>query len=121
MDEFMNDDFHTSKVLANMFDLTPVINSIKDKHIPLSALSKETIELLQRYFKIYLEDILGLKDENFSDNNKLSGTLELLIQIRKEAKGRKDYATSDKIRNQLHELGILLKDEKDGNISYTFA
>jgi cysteinyl-tRNA synthetase len=121
MDEFMNDDFHTAKVLANMFDLAPVINSIKDKHISSSALSKSTHELLQSYFKNYLENILGLRDETSSGNDRLSGTLELLIQIRKEAKKRKDYATSDKIRNQLQDLGILLKDEKDGNMSYTFA
>ncbi len=121
MDEFMNDDFHTAKVLANMFDLTPVINSIKDKHIPVTAISGATLELLKSYFKNYLENILGLKDETFSDDEKLTGTLELLIQIRKDAKSRKDYATSDKIRNQLHQLGILLKDDKDGNMSYTFA
>ena len=121
MDEFMNDDFHTAKVLANMFDLAPVINSIKDKHLPVTAISKSTLELLQSYFHTYLENILGLKDETFSDDDKLSGTLDLLIQIRKEAKSRKDYATSDKIRNQLNELGILLKDDKDGNMSYTFA
>ena len=121
MDEFMNDDFHTAKVLANMFDLAPVINSIKDKHIPVTAISKSTLELMQRYFKDYLEDILGLKDETFSDDQKLTGTLELLMQIRKDAKSRKDYATSDKIRNQLQQLGILLKDDKDGSMSYTFA
>jgi cysteinyl-tRNA synthetase len=121
MDEFMNDDFHTAKVLANMFDLTPLINSIKDKHISITAISKGTLELLKNYFKNYLENILGLKDETFSDDQKLTGTLELLIQIRKDAKSRKDYATSDKIRNQLHQLGILLKDDKDGNMSYTFA
>lgn len=121
MDEFMNDDFHTAKVLANMFDLAPVINSIKDKHISVSAISKGTMELLQTYFKNYLENILGLKDETVTDDNKLTGALELLIQIRKDAKRKKDYATSDKIRNQLQGLGILLKDDKDGNMSYTFA
>ncbi len=57
----MNDDFHTAKVLANMFDLAPVINSIKDKHISVSAISKDTMELLQTYFKNYLENILGLE------------------------------------------------------------
>ena len=79
------------------------------------------MKMLQTYFKSYLEDILGFRDESFSDDDKLGGALELLIQIRKEAKSRKDYATSDKIRNQLSDLGILLKDEKDGNMSYTFA
>jgi cysteinyl-tRNA synthetase len=47
--------------------------------------------------------------------------MELLIDIRRDARSRKDYSTSDKIRNQLLQLGILLKDEKDGGVSYTFA
>jgi cysteinyl-tRNA synthetase len=119
MDEFMNDDFHTSRVLANMFDLVPVINSIKDKLIPLSALEAATIKKLKQYFKGYLEDVFGLINESRNQDGKLTGVLELLIDIRKEAKSRKDYATSDKIRNQLQELGIALKDEKDGGMSYS--
>jgi cysteinyl-tRNA synthetase len=119
-DEFMNDDFSTAKVMANMFELVPVINSMKDKTIPVSALSKEIFELLQKQMKVYLEDILGLKSVNEADNAKLQGVIQLLIDIRKEVKNKKDFATSDKIRNQLAQLGISLKDEKDGNISYSF-
>jgi cysteinyl-tRNA synthetase len=119
-DEFMNDDFNTAKVLANMFELAPIINSMKDKIIPVSALSGQTFELLVKQFKIYLEDILGLKSISEDDNEKLRGVMQLLIDIRKEAKTKKDFATSDKIRNQLAQLGILLKDEKDGTISYNF-
>ena len=119
-DEFMNDDFNTAKVLANMFELAPVINSMKDKTIPVSALSKETFERMEKQFKVYLEDILGLKSVSENDNAKLRGVMQLLIDIRKEAKGKKDFATSDKIRNQLQQLGILLKDEKDGTMSYNF-
>jgi cysteinyl-tRNA synthetase len=119
-DEFMNDDFSTAKVLANMFELVPIINSMKDKTIPVSALSKETFELLGKQFKVYLEDVLGLKSISEDDNEKLRGVMQLLIDIRKEAKGKKDFATSDKIRNQLAQLGILLKDEKDGTMSYNF-
>lgn len=121
LDEFMNDDINTAKVLANMFELVPVINSIKDKHIVVTALSQDTWQLLQQYFKQYLEDILGLKDEVEKEDSKLEGVIGLLIEIRKEAKARKDYATSDKIRQQLTQLGILLKDEKDGGVSYSFA
>lgn len=117
-DEFINDDFNTAKVLANMFELVPVINSMKDKTIPVSALSKETFELLQKQFKLYVEDILGLKSISGS-NEKLEKVMDLLIDIRKEAKGKKDFVTSDKIRNQLQQAGILLKDEKDGSISWT--
>jgi cysteinyl-tRNA synthetase len=117
-DEFMNDDFNTAKVLANMFELVPVINSMKDKTIPVSALSKPTFDLLQRQMKIFIEDIFGLKSVTGADNEKLKGVMQLLIDIRKEARGRKDFATSDRIRNELQQLGILLKDEKDGNISW---
>ena len=114
----MNDDFSTAKVMANMFELVPVINSMKDKTIPVAALSKETFELLQKQMKVYIEDVLGLKSFTEADNQKLKGVMELLIDIRKEAKGKKDFATSDKIRNQLTRLGISLKDEKDGGMSW---
>jgi cysteinyl-tRNA synthetase len=118
-EEFMNDDFSTAKVLANMFELVPVINSMKDKTIPVSALSKKTFELLQQQMKTYLEDILGLRSVNEANSSKLQGVMQLLIEIRKEAKNKKDFATSDKIRNQLTQLGILLKDEKDGSINWS--
>lgn len=120
MDDNMNDDFNTAKVLANIFEIVPVINSIKDKHISVTALSVTTLERLKKYFQDYLESIFGLRSESEADNGKLSGVLDLLIDIRKDARSRKDYATSDKIRNQLQELGILLKDEKDGTVGYTF-
>jgi cysteinyl-tRNA synthetase len=122
-EEFMNDDINTAKVLANMFELVPVINGMKDKHIPADALSKATIEKMQKAFKVYLEDIFGLQDEQAAagQDGKLDGVLQLLIDIRKEAKSKKDFATSDKIRNQLQELGILLKDEKDGGVSISYA
>ncbi|NML20180.1 cysteine--tRNA ligase [Pseudoflavitalea sp. G-6-1-2] len=120
MDEFMSDDFNTAKVLANLFELVPVINSIKDKHIAVSALSNATLNRLKKYFKEYIENILGLRSENAGDNGRLDGVLDLLIDIRKDARTKKDYATSDKIRNQLQELGILLKDEKDGSVGYSF-
>lgn len=118
-DEFMNDDFSTAKVLANMFELVPIINSMKDKIIPAGALSPATFELLQTKFKIYIEDILGLQNISEADNTKLQGLMQLLIDIRKEAKSKKDFLTSDKIRHQLAEMGILIKDEKDGGMSYS--
>jgi cysteinyl-tRNA synthetase len=120
LDEFMNDDFNTAKVLANLFELVPVINGIKDKHLAADVLGKETLELFQKYFKTYLQDILGIVAEVEKEDGKLDGVIGLLIEIRKEAKARKDYATSDKIRQQLVTLGIQLKDEKDGSVSYTF-
>ena len=55
------------------------------------------------------------------ENNKLEGVLQLLADIRTEAKSRRDFLTSDKIRNQLLALGVVLKDEKDGGVSYSFT
>ena len=121
LDEFMNDDFNTAKVLANIFELVPVINSLKGGQIQRDAISPATLQLMKTYFTDYLEKILGLKGESLGDDHKLTGVVDLLIDIRRDARSRKDYATSDKIRNQLLELGIVLKDEKDGGVSYTFA
>ena len=116
---YMNDDFSTAKVLANIFELVPVINSLKDKNIDVDALPTETLYLLQQKIKVYVENILGLKAETVAEEDKLKGVMEVLISIRKEARARKDWATSDKIRNQLADAGILLKDEKDGGMSWT--
>jgi cysteinyl-tRNA synthetase len=118
-EESMNDDFNTAKVLANIFELVPLINSMKDRTIPPGSLSEPTFERFQKQMKVYLEDILGLKDINQADNDKLRDVMQLLIDIRKEAKSRKDFVTSDKIRNQLAQIGIALKDEKDGNMSWS--
>jgi cysteinyl-tRNA synthetase len=119
-DEFMNDDFNTAKVLANMFELVPIINSIKDKHISSDALSTATLQLLKNKMKIFIEDILGLKNIQEQTDSKIDGIIHLLMKIRKEARQRKDYVTSDKIRNELAALGVQLKDEKDGSMSYAF-
>ena len=116
-DSFMNDDFNTAKVLANMFEIVPVINSIKDGLIEINSLSAATLNRMKEMFTIYLEDILGLK--SLSENNEtFSGVMQLLVDIRKEAKSKKDFSTSDKIRKQLASLGIEMKDEKDGSISW---
>ena len=115
---FMNDDFNTAKVLANLFDIVPIINSMYDQTIPVAALSKKTFDFLQKNMKEWMENILGLTSFSDEDNDKLQGVMQLLIDIRKEAKSKKDFVTSDKIRNKLQELGITLKDEKGGDMSW---
>ena len=118
-DEFMNDDFNTAKVLANMFEIVPVINSIKDGIISCNSLSSSTIQLLQTAFKNYLEDIFGLKSST-ENNETLNSVMQLVIDMRAKAKAKKDFATSDKIRKQLNEAGILLKDKKDGAMDWEY-
>ncbi len=118
-DTFMNDDINTAKVIANMFELVPVINSLKDKHIEASALDSNTYTVLKQQMKAFIVDVFGLQTNKADNNDKLDGVLQLLINMRKDAKQRKDFVTSDKIRNELTALGIQLKDEKDGGMSYT--
>ncbi|MFT4092197.1 MAG: cysteine--tRNA ligase [Niabella sp.] len=117
-DAFMNDDFNTAKVLANMFELAPVINGLKDKTVDINALSAGTFSKLQQQFRVYMEDIFGLKSVSEADNEKLKDVMQLIIDIRREARSKKDFITSDKIRNQLAGIGISLKDEKDGSVSW---
>lgn len=117
-DEYMNDDFGTARVLANIFELVPVINSMKDGIIPVSSISGDTLAWMKKQMKVYVEEIFGLKSVNEADNEKLKGVMDLLIAIRKEAKSKKDFVTSDKIRDELARLGISLKDEKGGGMSW---
>jgi cysteinyl-tRNA synthetase len=114
----MNDDLNTAKVMAGLFELVPMINSIKDGKIQLSSLSSNALMLMQEQFNVYLIDIFGLTDESKRDDDKLAAVLHLIGDIRKDARSRKDFATSDKIRNQLLAAGIQLKDEKDGGMSW---
>ena len=119
--EFMNDDFSTAKVIAGLFDLVPIINGHKAGLIP-EGLSATSIELLKMHFKTFLEDILGLQSPQESQaGGHLDKVMDVLIDMRRAARARKDFATSDAIRNQLTEAGIVLKDEKDGSVSWTLA
>jgi len=117
---FMDDDINTAKVVANLFEILPNINALKDKHIAADAVAGAVWASVQTQLKLFVEAILGLKVDKGANRQQLNGVVELLIEIRKEAKANKDFATSDKIRLQLAEMGIQLKDEKDGSISYTF-
>ena len=117
-DAAMNDDFNTAKVLANMFEIVPFINSVKDGLLQVCAIAESTFTLLKSKMKIYLEDVFGLKQATEAGGEKLNEVMQLLMDIRKEAKAKKDFTTSDNIRNNLNELGIQIKDEKDGTVTW---
>ena len=120
LEQFMDDDINTAKVVANLFEILPSINSLKDKHIAADAVAGTVWATVQTQLKLFVESILGLKVDQGANRQQLNGVVELLIEIRKQAKENKDFATSDKIRNQLADMGIQLKDEKDGSMSYSF-
>ena len=111
----MNDDLNSPIVIAHLFDAARAINSVKDGKATISA---EDLKELQDVFHTFIFDILGIKDEATSaggNNYEAFGkAMDLLLNIRQQAKANKDWATSDKIRNELTALGFEIKDTKDG-------
>ena len=110
----MLDDMNTPVLISHLFDTVRLINSISDQNDSISQSDRE--ELLQ-LMQTFVFDILGLQPNTLSgskDREKIDGLVSMMIQLRSESKIRKDYETSDKIRNQLAEVGILIKDTKDG-------
>ncbi|PKA97189.1 cysteinyl-tRNA synthetase [Flavobacteriaceae bacterium MAR_2009_75] len=109
----MNDDFNTPILIAHLFDAVKHVNLIKEGKEQISATDKTSLE---NALNAFIFEILGLEQgaANGKDTEKLSGVVELLIKLRKEARDNKDFATSDKIRDQLAEMGIQLKDGKEG-------
>ena len=110
----MNDDFNTPILIAELFSAVKFINQIKDGK---ATISKEDFDTLTTTLDVFVFDILGLlnvSENNASGSDKLSDTVELLIKMRAEARVNKDFALSDKIRDELSDIGIQLKDGKDG-------
>lgn len=109
----MNDDFNTPILVANLFEGVKHINLIKEEKETITQADKE---LLTETMHNFVFDILGIENQNHteSDSDRLSDVVALLIQLRNEARANKDFATSDKIRDQLAAMGIQLKDGKDG-------
>ena len=109
----MNDDFNSPILIAHLFEASKQINQIKAGS---ASLTSEDLELLKKTMFEFTYDVLGLENTNKSDSgtDKLQGAVELLIQLRQEARANKDFAMSDKIRDELAAKGIQLNDGKDG-------
>ncbi|MBQ4195383.1 MAG: hypothetical protein II622_04660, partial [Thermoguttaceae bacterium] len=109
----MNDDFNSPIVIANLFELVRIVNTVKDGKMPINATE---LALLNKTLNEFVFDILGLVDSNASEGNGdlVEGLMQTIIGIRKEARAKKDWATSDLIRDELGKLDIVLKDGKDG-------
>ena len=111
----MNDDFNSPILIAQLFDAVRFINAVKNETATISA---DDQEKLSNKMGEFVEDIMGIEldgSENQSAvNTALQGTVSMLIDIRKTARDNKDFATSDRIRDELLALGVQLKDGKDG-------
>ena len=108
----MDDDLNSPMVISELFDCVRTINQIYDGKQTISAAD---LAELRRVVDLFVFDILGLRDDLAGDNSQmLSSVVDMILNIRMEAKNAKDWATSDKIRDGLAAIGIKVKDRKDG-------
>lgn len=109
----MNDDFNTPILVAQLFEITRIINLANDHK---ETLTQADITLITTTLNNFIFNVLGLKKEEISSNSteKLSGVVQMLIEMRNEARANKNWSLSDEIRDKLAQLNIQLKDGKDG-------
>ncbi len=109
----LNDDFNSPILIANLFEAVRIVNSAYDGKEKLTA---EDISQLKSLFNTFVIEILGLEPE--MDPNAggkvVEGLMKLILEIRANARANKDWATSDKIRDELAGINISVKDTKDG-------
>ena len=113
----LNDDLNSPILIAHLFDAVKVINSALAGTI---SITETDIKELSQLMRLFTKDILGLvSDIQTSDTQIIEKLINLVLDIRQEAKNKKDWTTSDQIRNKLNEAGIVIKDGKDG-VSWSF-
>ena len=110
----MNNDFNSAQAIAELNEAASLINTWNSLQNKKANIQEHTLLRLKTLLHHFLFDIFGLLEESENNNEKLNGVMELVIDIRKDARGKKDFATSDKIRDALQGVGIQLKDSKDG-------
>lgn len=113
--EAMNDDLNTPIVIAHLFDACRIINQVNDGN---ATLTQTDIDSLKETFTIFLTEIMGIRTELAADGDTnikpFEEAVDLLLNIRNEAKAKKDWATSDLIRDRLTAIGFDIKDTKEG-------
>jgi cysteinyl-tRNA synthetase len=109
----MNDDFNTPILIAQLFEGIRFVNLLNDKR---ESITSSDLELLKKTLEEFTFEVLGIGNEKSSGNNaeKLDGVVEMLIEMRNEARANKNWSLSDEIRDKLLALGIQLKDGKEG-------
>ena len=108
----MNDDFNTPVLISHLFEAVKYINQINDGK---ASLTVGDLAEFKQTINAFVFDVLGLMQETSEGKStKIDGVVELLIKLRKEARENKDWALSDQIRDELLELGIQLKDGREG-------
>ena len=108
----MDDDFNAPILVANLFEAVKFINSVNDKK---ATISKMDLASLTEAMLGFVQGVLGIKNADSGADNKLAPVMDLVLDLRQEARANKDWGTSDKIRDGLAAAGIVVKDEKDGS------
>lgn len=108
----MNDDFNAPVLVAHLFDAVKLINSVKDG---TQSLTKPDMDILSVAMHTFVGDILGIEASEAGGNDKLAPVMDLVLDLRQQARANKDWGTSDKIRDGLAAAGITVKDSKDGS------
>lgn len=111
--EALNDDLNSPILISHLFEAVKWINSMVAGQATLTA---DDLKLFNQSMHLFVEEILGLKNsiDAKGGGEVLKNVIDLLLTLRMEAKARKDWATTDKIRNELQAMGVLVKDTKDG-------
>ena len=109
----MNDDFNSPILIANLFEGSRIINSVNDGKETITA---DDLAMLKKLMHDFAFDVMGLKSENSNSTSDkaLQGVMEVILEIRKDVKAKKDFAASDKLRDDLNKVNITIKDTKDG-------
>jgi cysteinyl-tRNA synthetase len=115
----MSDDFNTAKTLAVLFEMSSRINDFKSGNLPLKNIDAATFDSFKSTYVGFMEDVLGLREEEEHNHQLVNGVIQVLIDLRKKARADRNYALSDKIRDDLKKLGVQLLDGKDGEINFT--
>lgn len=110
----MDDDFNTAIAIAALNEMGSYVHKLSNQQLPHSEVAPWVLERMKAAFNTFISDIFGLKDEAAEDNGTVDGLMELILDIRAQARTQKDWATSDKIRNALAVVGIQVKDGKEG-------
>ena len=107
----MSDDFNAPILVANLFEAVKYINSVNDGKLQITA---DDLALLTREMQAFVYDVLGLQSAGSGGDDKLNPVMDLVLDLRQEARANKDWGTSDKIRDGLAAAGITVKDGKEG-------
>jgi cysteinyl-tRNA synthetase len=114
----MGDDFNTAKTLAVLFEMAARINDFKSGNVSIDSVSAAAFDRFRSIYIDFIEAVLGLKEESAQNDELIDGVIRVLIELRKKARTDRNYALSDRIRDDLKRVGVQLMDGKNGEMEY---